>query len=106
MAMWRGLAIMAVLGTAQTAQATKLAILPLGSNRIAKETVRVLDDLLTAQLYERGGYELVTGADINATLGLEKMKDALGCADTACAAEIGGALGVDLLLSGTVGELA
>jgi hypothetical protein len=37
--------------------------------------------------------------DINALIGFEKQKDLVGCADTACFADLGGALGVDRLVS-------
>ena len=52
------------------------------------------------------GHDVVSSADINAMLSYEKQKDLVGCeSDTACLAEIGGALGADLMLSGAVGKL-
>jgi hypothetical protein len=45
------------------------------------------------------------GVDIEAMLGLENIKDQLGCDDVACAAQIGGALGAELLLTGRVAKL-
>ncbi len=83
----------------------KLAVLPLSAGQIAPETARILDDLLTSSIYRLKAYDVVNSADINALLGLDKMKDALGCNDVSCAAEIGGALGVDLLVSGSIGKL-
>ena len=38
-------------------------------------------------------------------MGLEKLRDAVGCDDVSCATEIGGAAGSDLLLTGTIGKL-
>ncbi|MEK7704885.1 MAG: hypothetical protein AAB426_07995, partial [Myxococcota bacterium] len=49
--------------------------------------------------------QVIGAQDINAILGLDKMKDALGCNDLSCAVQIGGALGVDLLLTGSVSTL-
>ena len=38
-------------------------------------------------------------------LGLDKMKQAVGCDDVSCAAEIGGALGINYMVAGTAGKL-
>jgi hypothetical protein len=91
--------------TARAAEPRKMAVLPLTGKRVAKETTEILDELLLNQLYGRKGYKVIGASDINAMLGLEKMKEALGCDDVACATEIGGALGVELLLAGTVSKL-
>jgi len=48
---------------------------------------------------------VVSRADIQTMLGFQLQKKMLGCAeDTACMAEIGGALGADYILSGQVSE--
>ncbi len=48
---------------------------------------------------------MVSRADIQTMLGFQLQKKMLGCAeDTACMAEIGGALGADYILSGQVSE--
>ena len=39
-------------------------------------------------------------------LAFEKQRQMLGCADTGCIAEIGGALGVDYIISGKVTRIA
>jgi TolB-like protein len=45
-------------------------------------------------------------SDVQSLLGLERQRQLLGCTeDAACLAELGGALGVDYLLVGTVGRL-
>jgi hypothetical protein len=51
-------------------------------------------------------YKAMGAADINALLGVEKMKDAVGCTDASCLAEIGGALGAQFVLSGQLGVLS
>jgi hypothetical protein len=84
----------------------KLAVMPLTASGITPEKTRLLDDLLTTQLYERGHGGVMSAADINAVLGLEKMKDVAGCSDVSCLAEVGGALGVDTNVAGSVGKLA
>jgi TolB-like protein len=99
------------LGGPQAARAAdhderpRLAVLPLVAKRVSKEMVGVLDELLTAELDRTHKYRVISAADLNAMLTLNKMQDALGCDNVACAAEIGAALGVELLLSGSVSRL-
>ena len=47
----------------------------------------------------------ITKDDINAMLGVEKLKDLLGCDTTVCITELGGAAGADLVLHGNVGQM-
>ncbi|OGQ77270.1 MAG: hypothetical protein A2289_02260 [Deltaproteobacteria bacterium RIFOXYA12_FULL_58_15] len=99
----------AVLGiiaspTARAAE-TKLAVMPLTAKRVPASTVEILDDLLVNEVGAKSGSIVIGSQDINAMLGLDKMKDALGCTDLSCAADIGGALGVDFVLTGSVSNL-
>jgi hypothetical protein len=48
---------------------------------------------------------VVGKSDIETLIGFEKLKDAVACGSTSCYAEIGGALGVDEIVTGTVGKL-
>ena len=48
------------------------------------------------------GYEVLAPSDIQAMIGLERMKDLVGCEnDSSCLTELGGALGADLLIGGS-----
>jgi TolB-like protein len=76
---------------------------PLGTEAVKAE---LLSEVALTEAAAVGGLEVVGKSDINALLGLEKQKQMLGCGeDTACLAEIGGALGVDYLLTGSLGRL-
>jgi TolB-like protein len=86
-------------------ESSQIAVMPLTPKRIAPETVSILDDLLLAAVSKHTGYEVIGISDIEAMLGLEKLKDVLGCDDVTCAAEIGGSLGIDHLLAGSVSQL-
>ena len=79
--------------------------MPLVTKTLQSKTTSVLDNLVVAVVDEIGRYRVIGANDINALMGLDKMKDAVGCSDVTCAAEIGGALGVQFLLSGTVDVL-
>lgn len=87
------------------AEKSKAAVLPLTAQRVPEQTAEILGQLLTTELDRAGQYQVIGAADINAMLGLERMKEAVGCSDVACAAEIGGALGVDFLVSGSAARL-
>jgi TolB-like protein len=98
-----------------------LASLPLAASGAARQKIAVLDvravqgvapgtaTILTAIVVDdtaRGGYEVISQADVSAMIGFEKQKQMLGCSDdSSCLAEIGGALGVDFVLSGQVGQI-
>jgi TolB-like protein len=86
-------------------EASQIAVMPLTPKQIAPETVSILDELLLAAVNKQTRYEVIGISDIEAMLGLEKIKDVLGCGDVSCAAEIGGSLGIEQLLAGSVSQL-
>jgi len=65
-----------------------------------------LTEILTTELESLVDIEVIGSSDISAMLGFEKEKELLGCEDDiTCIAEIGGALGVDLLLVSEIGRV-
>jgi hypothetical protein len=101
-----------------------LALLSAETSKTGESTVAVLDFSTPGLSPEEGkalganlvgvvtsgvaklGYKVISTADINAMLSFEKQKELVGCEDkVACLIEIGGALGTDLLVAGTVGKL-
>lgn len=60
----------------------RVAVMPLQSRTLEGTTKGILDDLLVASVDELDSYVVVGMNDVNAMLGLEKMKDALGCNQT------------------------
>jgi TolB-like protein len=82
-----------------------VAVMPLRGVDVPKKKVTVLDDLLVVAMDTASPLAVISTQDINAMLGHERLKDAMGCDDISCAAEIGGALGVDYLLTGSVNKL-
>ncbi len=83
----------------------RVAVMPLTGRNIARQKVAILANVLTNEFATASKYSVIGMEDINAMLGFERLKDAVGCADTTCAAEIGGALGVEYLLTGSVSIL-
>jgi hypothetical protein len=58
------------------------------------------------ELDRLGVFKVITSDAIRAMLAFEKQRQMLGCTDADCLAEVGGALGVDYLVSGKVSRLA
>jgi hypothetical protein len=84
----------------------KLAVMPMIALKgLNKDAAALLTDLMATKVAALNRYEVVSSSAIEATLGIEKMKDAAGCSDVMCAAEIVGALGSDFMLSAKGGVL-
>ena len=67
---------------------------------------RLLTQVLVGELPKQGRFEVISSAEIKNVLGFERQKQLLGCSeDSQCLAELGGALGVDYLISGQLGRL-
>ena len=77
----------------------------LGSGPVDPSQVEGLSGVLAAQVSGRPGLTVTTSSDIRQVLGFEAERQLLGCDDTACFAEIGGALGVDYLIAAEVSKV-
>ncbi len=85
---------------------TKLAVLDLDDKGVGAATTQSLTDVVTVALNELGVFDVLSRADIQQMLAFEQGKQMLGCeSDTSCLAEIGGALGVALLVHGSIGKV-
>jgi len=82
-----------------------LLVLPLRAEMGVESAARALDEMLVDAVAGLGRYKVIGASDLNAMLGVEKLKDAAGCDDVACAAELGGALGAPFLVAGHLGRL-
>lgn len=78
--------------------ASSVAVMPMTSTTVDAAKVKVLDRLVVSATAALTPHRVISSDEINSMLGLERMRDALGCNDVSCAAEIGGALGVEFLL--------
>ena len=86
---------------------TRLGSIPFQRAGLSPETANLVQDALVNRLSGKSWLRVTTQADIAAALGLERQKQLLGCADesTSCMAELAGALGVDGLLTGSIGRV-
>jgi TolB-like protein len=100
------IALLALASAASAAPKTKVAVMDVKNVQgVAEGTATILTDIVASEI-SRYGIEVVSKADIAAIVGFEKQKALLGCSDdSSCLAEIGGALGVDYMLTGQVGQI-
>ena len=83
----------------------RAAILELKATGIDEAVVVNLTDLLTAEAGKIPGYRVISQAEIRDMLGFEMQKQSLGCDEASCFAQIGGALGADLIVTGTFAKI-
>jgi hypothetical protein len=84
----------------------KVAMLPLSAlGGVSKETAQLLADALAGELRKRPGVSVLTQSDVAALLGAERTRQMMGCSDSGCFAELGGALGADRVVHGSIGRV-
>jgi hypothetical protein len=84
----------------------KVAVLELQATGVDPAVAKNLSEYYAAAIDNLGCCKIITTGEISTMLGFERQKQLLGCTDdSACLAEIGGALGVDKLASGSIGKL-
>jgi len=81
------------------------AVLDLKPTGITAAAAQNLTQVLSVEVKGVEGASVVSRDDIAAILQMEAVKQQAGCADDACMAELGGALGVDRLIAGDAGKL-
>ena len=62
-------------------------------------TLRTLDEFLSGAIRDQG-FEVITPSQIGAVLGMEKQRALLGCSESSCLAELGGAMGANYIVMG------
>lgn len=84
----------------------KLAVMPISPGEgVPPTTAAAVTEALAAEVRRRSGAEVITQREIESVLSLEAQKAMLGCDTQACMAELGGALGVERLVAGTLARL-
>jgi TolB-like protein len=83
----------------------KVAIVPLKAlGGVQQDIANLVTIQLAAEIQSRG-FSVMSPDDLQTKLGFERQKDLLGCTDANCLVEIGSALGVDRLVSGTIAHV-
>ncbi len=91
---------------ALTAHPTKVAVSEVEAGPGADPKVaHLVTTLVASELRKLPSLSVTSQDDIQNLLGLNRQKQLLQCADATCLAEIGGALGVDQMVTGSVSKL-
>ena len=94
---WYLLLVLATPFAAAASETSSVVVLPVRGS-VSAETREILGDLVAVTVARLPGKTVVTHEDVEAQLSNERMKDAIACDQTSCAAEIAGALGARYLL--------
>ncbi len=99
--------VLAGASTAWGSEPTKIAVPDVRAvGKVDAEIVEPLSALLASEIGRREAVSVLSAADIRTMLGFEAQNQLLGCSeDQSCLAEIGGALGADLLVSSETSRL-
>jgi len=109
--MIRKLLVAALLSAAVPAFAAsdsrvKIAVLDLQARGVDATLVQSAGTLIASELNKLEVFKVISREDIRNMLSFEKDKQSLGCeADQACLAEIGGALGVEYIIAGSLAKI-
>jgi len=84
----------------------KVAVFDLEATGVEPTLAQATSLILPTEVRSRlPGAQVISSSEIQSMLGLEKQRAMMGCTDATCLAEIGGALGVDELVSGRLGKV-
>jgi len=83
----------------------EIAVIQFEANGVDKTVANILTDAVHSQLRKLPDARVISQREIETMLQYEKVKMQMGCTDVSCMVEIGGALGVDKLVAGSLGKL-
>lgn len=101
--MWTPVAL-ALAATAAAPRLERVAVLELSAAGVDPATVQTLGEFVSTEI-QKLGFAVTTTSEVVTLLGYEKQKQMLGCGDSSCFAEIAGALGADLVATGSIGKV-
>lgn len=91
-------------GASRTLTVVLLPLAPIGE--VDRAAVALFGEALAGELRRRPGVSVLADSDVAALLGAERRRQLVaGCSDAGCLAELGGALGADRVIHGTVGRV-
>ena len=82
-----------------------IAFFQFEAQNVDAKTASIISDELLVLLSKMPGSNVIGSKEVDAMLGFEQKKQMSGCTDTSCMVAIGGALGVDKILMGSLGKL-
>jgi hypothetical protein len=82
-----------------------MAVLQLAARNVSPDLADLVSEAVVQEAHKLEGRRVVGMAEIRELLGFERQRQLAGCTESECLAEIAGALGVDEVLSGSIGKL-
>ncbi len=99
-------ALLALFPVLALAAPIKVAILPVTAGEgVTEKTATALGEAVTGQVRRVPGLQPITAQEISTLLNFDKQRALLSCQSDSCLADIGGALGVERLVLGSVSKL-
>jgi len=92
-------------GSGASVGTQRLAVLKITAQGAPPDVAETLTQVVTEQAGHTPGFTAISQAELGSLLGVERQKQLLGCGDQSCLAEIGGALGARLVLTGSLGKV-
>ncbi|MBI5528692.1 MAG: hypothetical protein HY897_20370 [Deltaproteobacteria bacterium] len=86
-------------------KAVQIAFFTLEAQGVEAKVTAIVSDTILINLSRLPDATIIGSKEIDAMLGFEQKKQLSGCTDTSCMVAIGGALGVDKIVTGSVGKL-
>lgn len=85
---------------------TRVAVMEIRSLGTEVHKAELLSEVALTEASNMERFEIIGRSDIASMIGFDQQKKVLGCTDdSSCLAEIGGALGVDFVMVGSLGRL-
>jgi len=83
----------------------RVLVLDFTAEGVDAPTTRTLTAIVATAFARDQRYLVTSGADLRAAVDVESSRQAMACADESCMADLAGALGAELVVSGSVGKL-
>ena len=83
----------------------KIALFQLETSGVEPKLASVVSDMVFAEMGKLPNSSVIGSKEIDTMLGYEQKKQVAGCTDTSCVVAIGGALGVDKIVLGSIGKV-
>jgi len=96
--------ILLIISTVSFAQDITMAIMGFEATNINEAEVRILTDRLTTKMAQAGKYVIIERARMNEVLAEQGFQQS-GCVSSECAVEAGSMLGVEIIVTGSIGKL-
>jgi hypothetical protein len=87
------------------AEPTRVLVLDFRDDGAGPELVQTVRDTLVVHLSQKRSFEVLSSEDLRRVSDLEANKQALGCNESSCLAELAGAVGAGTVVFGSVGRL-